>query len=203
MAERIDRRQARTKQLLRKALLDIIAEKGVDGITVTDITSRADVNRGTFYLHYQDAPDMLNQIMTDITASLLSKMQEMDPAEMRQYAKKDIPYPNLVQLLAEFAHNADFLKVILGPKGDPAFAEHILNEFTNRISSRLSDWQPIDEDMLVPRDYLIAYISSANFGVIKHWLNTDVKLSPEEVTLILMRISNLGPMTTTGLPNKM
>ncbi|GMK38793.1 TetR family transcriptional regulator [Paenibacillus sp. CCS19] len=201
MTERLDRRQARTKQLLRRALLDIIAEKGVDGITVTDITNRADVNRGTFYLHYQDAPDMLNQIMSDITASLLSKMQHMDPAEMRQYARNDAPYPKLVDLLTEFARNADFLKVILGPTGDPAFTARILTEFTTRITSRLADWQPIDENMLVPRDYLIAYISSANFGVLKHWLNTDIKLSPEEVTLILMRISNLGPMTTTGTPH--
>ncbi|PWW00766.1 TetR family transcriptional regulator [Paenibacillus cellulosilyticus] len=202
MAERLDRRQARTKQLLRKALLEIIAEKGVDGITVTDISNRADVNRGTFYLHYQDAPDMLRQIMNEIIMSLFALMQEMDPVVMRQYAVKDIPYPNLVRLLTEFANNADFLKVMLGPKGDPSFAQQIMTEFTSRISNRLAYWQPSDENMLIPRDYLIAYISSANFGVVKYWLETDIKLTPEEVTLILMRVSNLGPMSMTGLPNK-
>lgn len=200
MTERLDRRQARTKQLLRKALLDIIAEKGVDGITVTDITNRADVNRGTFYLHYQDAPDMLNQIMNEIMMSLFALMQEMDPVAMRQFAVKDIPYPSMVRLLTEFANNADFLKVMLGPKGDPSFAQRIMSEFTSRISNRLAQWQPSDDNMLIPRDYLIAYISSANFGVVKHWLEMDANLSPEELTLILMNISNLGPMSMTGLP---
>ncbi|WP_263576132.1 TetR-like C-terminal domain-containing protein [Paenibacillus terricola] len=91
------------------------------------------------------------------------------------------------------------MKVMLGPKGDPSFAQRIMTEFTTRISSRLALWQPSDENMLIPRDYLIAYVSSANFGVVKHWLEMDAKLPPEELTLILMRVSNLGPMTMTGL----
>ncbi|MGO4273296.1 TetR/AcrR family transcriptional regulator, partial [Paenibacillus sp. TAF58] len=67
---KMDRRQARTKQLLRQALMALIEEKGTDGLTVTDITTRAGVNRGTFYLHYRDAQDMLEQIKTEILNTL-------------------------------------------------------------------------------------------------------------------------------------
>ena len=49
MKDKIDRRQARTKMLLRNALIELIEERGLEGLTVTDITNRAVVNRGTFY----------------------------------------------------------------------------------------------------------------------------------------------------------
>ena len=49
-----DRRIRRTKKLLKQALAQLMDEKEFKDITVRDITERADLNRGTFYLHYRD-----------------------------------------------------------------------------------------------------------------------------------------------------
>ena len=49
-----DRRIERTHQLLSKALMDLIIERGYDSITIQDITDRANVSRTTFYLHFKD-----------------------------------------------------------------------------------------------------------------------------------------------------
>ncbi|WP_165280025.1 TetR/AcrR family transcriptional regulator [Paenibacillus protaetiae] len=202
MSDKIDRRQARTKQLLRQALLELITEKGVDKLTVTDITTRADVNRGTFYLHYRDAPDMLKQIQDEVFETIRSLIQEMNMLDLMNYAERDEPYPKTVALLEEFARHGRFLRVTLGTKGDPVYATRFHDTMRELFTAKLAFWQPKDEDMLVPREYLITYMASANIGVVTRWLETGMKESPREIALILMRLINHGPLTATGLRNK-
>src|SRR6476619_3274498 len=54
-----DRRSERTRQLLSKALIDLMLEQRYDEITVQDIIDRANVGRSTFYAHYLDKEDLL------------------------------------------------------------------------------------------------------------------------------------------------
>ncbi len=49
-----DPRVKRTRKLLQDALLDLLAEKSFDAITVQDIAERSTINRATFYTHYVD-----------------------------------------------------------------------------------------------------------------------------------------------------
>lgn len=56
---KLDPRVVRTRQQLREALVSLIEEKGFDALTVQDITDRAELNRATFYLHYQDKQELL------------------------------------------------------------------------------------------------------------------------------------------------
>lgn len=49
-----DPRVKRTRKLLQGALLDLLAEKSFDAITVQDIAERSTINRATFYTHYVD-----------------------------------------------------------------------------------------------------------------------------------------------------
>ena len=61
-----DRRVRRTKHLIKQSLIELMYEKPFKDITVTDITKRADLNRGTFYLHYIDIYDLLSKIENEI-----------------------------------------------------------------------------------------------------------------------------------------
>ncbi len=51
---KIDPRVKRTRGLLQQALIDLAHEKPLDNITVQDIAARAEVNRATFYAHFED-----------------------------------------------------------------------------------------------------------------------------------------------------
>lgn len=51
---KLDPRVKRTRQLLQQALMDLMAEKSFQAITVQDIAGRATVNRVTFYAHFED-----------------------------------------------------------------------------------------------------------------------------------------------------
>lgn len=194
----MDRRQAKTKQALRKALMELIEDKGIEGLTVTDISERADVNRGTFYLHYRDAQDMLSQIRTEILVNIDQLMNKVDIYDLRQYAAKEEPYPPMVRFIEELGRNGDFLKVILGPKGDPSFAISLKAMITKHIWSKMSTHQAVKE-LLVPAEYLLAYTTSANLGILTHWIESGTKQEPTEVVRIMMRIIYHGPMHALNL----
>ena len=57
-----DRRIRKTKSSIKKAFTQLLKEKKLDKITIRDITTQADVNRGTFYLHYEDKYILLNDM---------------------------------------------------------------------------------------------------------------------------------------------
>ena len=60
-----DRRVKRTKKALRDALFTLLEQKSINEITVTELTTLADVNRATFYFYYTDLIDMLQQIQNE------------------------------------------------------------------------------------------------------------------------------------------
>lgn len=65
-----DRRVKRTKLLLQKTLVDLMLEKEVGKISVKELTQKADVNRSTFYLHYLDIYDMLEQMENEFVETI-------------------------------------------------------------------------------------------------------------------------------------
>jgi AcrR family transcriptional regulator len=54
----LDCRIQHTRQLLQEALFQLIIEQGYEGISIADITERANLGRTTFYLHYRDKEDL-------------------------------------------------------------------------------------------------------------------------------------------------
>lgn len=202
MSEKIDRRQARTKQLLYKALMELIKEKGVEGITVTDISSRADINRGTFYLHYRDVADMLDQLKDEAFEHIRNTVQFLDPKELMEYASRDEAYPSIVRAFEEIAKHGEFFQAMFGPKGDLSYILRFRQLMQTHIYNRLTYWNPNEDTRPVPLEYLIAYMASANVGVLLHWLETGMQQSPQELGLMMTRLVNHGPIANSGLRNR-
>lgn len=57
----MDRRIQKTRQAIMNTLVDLLTEEGFDKITINDIADRANINRGTVYLHYVDKFDLLDK----------------------------------------------------------------------------------------------------------------------------------------------
>ncbi|MBO4881679.1 MAG: TetR family transcriptional regulator, partial [Firmicutes bacterium] len=57
-----DRRAKRSRRLLKEGLLTLMQEKRFHDISARDVTESADLNRGTFYLHYPDTLALLESI---------------------------------------------------------------------------------------------------------------------------------------------
>lgn len=197
MSVKIDRRQARTKQLLHTALMQLIQEKGIENITVTDIANRAEINRGTFYLHYKDVPDMLETMKDEVFNDLQSFIVKLDLREARKYANAGEPYPAAVQILEEIARHANFLRVMLGSQGDLSYAHRLKDFMSVNIFNKLNYLQPDDDNLLIPKDYLIAYMSSAQLGLVMHWLETGMEKTPYQMGMIMTQINNHGPIVSS------
>lgn len=54
-----DPRAKRTRKYIQKAFTDLLAEKDFEDISIQDIKERADLNRATFYNHFQDKYELL------------------------------------------------------------------------------------------------------------------------------------------------
>ena len=64
--EPVDRRVRKTRRQLRECLITLLKEKKVQDITVRELTDMADLNRGTFYLHYKDVFDLLEKTEAEL-----------------------------------------------------------------------------------------------------------------------------------------
>ena len=60
-----DRRVLRTVGLIRQAFQELAEEKGLDKVTVTDIAERADINRKTFYHHYESIDALIDEMLEE------------------------------------------------------------------------------------------------------------------------------------------
>lgn len=66
----------RSKRLIYSALADLLLEKPLERITVTELVRRADINRGTFYAHFTDVPDVANHILDQYFEKISSAFSE-------------------------------------------------------------------------------------------------------------------------------
>jgi AcrR family transcriptional regulator len=88
-SRRVSRRLQHTRQLLQQAFIEVAHEKGTVATTVQDITERADVNRGTFYLHFVDKYALLQAIIHEhiqhLLTSTLTPRPPWDKRSLRRF----------------------------------------------------------------------------------------------------------------------
>ena len=182
-----DLRVRRTRKLLKHALIELAIEKGFAAVTVQDIADRAMVNRATFYRHYLDKYDLLNQYMNEVY-DLTASQEEISIASA-QYADFGKPPAGLISLLEHIQQHADFYRVMLGKQGDASFVQNIQQYIEKRFRSLL----PTSATPAKPSDPLLdlclSYVSHAGVGAIVWWLNSGRAYSPHEVALWLNQLS--------------
>ena len=70
----LDRRVSKTKKSIQKAYLDLLRQKGTEKITISDIAREADIDRKTFYLHYNSTEDIIREYAEEKTRELLTRL---------------------------------------------------------------------------------------------------------------------------------
>jgi Transcriptional regulator len=192
---KLDRRIARTRVLLRDALMKLIVEKGYEAVSIQDIAERADVARTTFYLHFRDKDDLLIQSMSEIYSSL----QESAPAPDENYLFAE---DGAIQDSSDFDHlaeNAEFYKVMFGRRGSPAFMVDI-RRFLAHMSVGLAirDMQKRGQELRLPPDLIANFMAGAELGVMAWWLENGQQYSPKEMSRMVFQLSMLGGIWALG-----
>lgn len=70
MEKKIDKRILKTKSQLKFALANILKDKNIEDISIVELTSLAEINRKTFYLHYKDILEIYNEIKNELLNNL-------------------------------------------------------------------------------------------------------------------------------------
>jgi len=196
--QKVDRRIVRTKRVIRDALTELLEAKSFEEITVKDITETADINRGTFYLHYESKYDLLEKSGNEILEEMEKSLKKISTSMIIHSQSQNEPVPFLVNLFETLQQNAHFMKVILGPKGDPVFQVKIKKFMKDNFLEKVMQ-NSKGENLLVPIEHLMAYVSSAHLGVIQQWLEGDTKEAPQDMALILSMITFYGPAYIVGI----
>jgi AcrR family transcriptional regulator len=179
-----DLRVKRTQKLLMAALLELAVQKGFSGVSVSDITKHAGINRATFYRHYQDKFDLLNQYAQTVyellDAPLESRLRTSSEGNAEQMAA------GLVRIFEHIRANARFYRVMLGKNGDPVFAEKIRQYVQKRIRRSLPAELQKDERWV---ELYLSSSSSASIGAVMWWLEHEMPYSAEEMARISYQLS--------------
>ncbi len=198
-----DRRSARTRRALRDALADEIrAAGGLDRVAVTAIAERADVTRRTFYSHYKDIPDLVEQSEAELLQGLVDHIAAISCVTLDElYAGFGMlePCPGSVELLRYVKENGRFMGALLGPGGDPGFAEKIKALAVEAVRGRAL--HGIDAGVLGPFfDYYVTFAVSAELGVLQRWLEGGMQESPELMARAMTVLMFIRPGDLYGRP---
>lgn len=201
MQKNTDARVIRTKEAIRHALMELIEEKGFEAITVKDITTKAEINRGTFYVHYDDKHDLMAECQTEIMQGM-SQIAKQNLQNVMTKLSNDTkgPKPSPAITIFEYLNeNKVMMKALLGPKGDISFQTGLRDFLWKTLFEDKEHSFLKKENLLVPEEYLASYIASAHIGVIQQWLENGGKESPKEMAQILSSINIHGPFVAAGL----
>ncbi|MDO4775273.1 MAG: TetR/AcrR family transcriptional regulator [Aerococcaceae bacterium] len=179
-------RKTDTKQDIKRALTTLLQEKSFDAITVSDITRYAQINRGTFYLHYLDKFDLLEQLMADIYADI-GQLLLINQSKEAYYAP-------LLQVFHIIKQDFDFIYALTMRRPDEV--DKSMRQFLMKLIEQADELRTVlEHHPVLPADYATEFFLSSSIGVILHWVKKGAKESPEQLAKMLIEaqlLANVG-----------
>ena len=176
-----DRRVRKTRKQLKDCLIQLLKEKKVQDITVRELTEMADLNRGTFYLHYKDVFDLLEKTEAELFEEFNSLVLSHDAQDLKQ--RPSLIFHEIFSLVYE---NADLVEILMGENGDLNF----INRLKHLVREKcLRDWMEVfrSGDPLVFEAYFSFSVSGC-VGLVQYWLQGGLKETPEQMALLAEQI---------------
>lgn len=174
---------AQTRQNLVDAFWALYCEKRIEKITVKEITQKAGYNRGTFYEYFTDVYHVLEYL----EESLIPAIHELPPITI---ANQNTGMP-LDMFMILYEQNSKYYSVLLGDKGDPAFASKLKNSTKPVIKQAFLERYDINP---IEFDFILEFILSAMIGIMSYWFRKDKILPAEELVSLMHDLMENGVM---------
>lgn len=181
MARNGDRRIRRTKKAMTSALAALLSEKSLNHISVRELADLADINRGTFYLHYRDIYDMAEQIQNEIFTKFNEIVEQHEPIKGEEEL-----FPMLVELFHLLSDNAELAAALIGKNGNAAFVEEMKQTIREKCFVNFQKKLHLENN--VEFDYFYHYIVSGCIGICSAWLSSGRKEAPSEMARLTERL---------------
>lgn len=190
-----DRRTRKTKAQLRAALTKLLEQKKINEITVKEIVEEADINRSTFYLHYNDIYDLLHQIEKELLNEFIDLTKEYE--YFHDDTNADFSY--LTKLFEILSNNIDIVSILLGPNGDISFLNQIKHMIADKIIENFKE-DCIKNNLLLDVEYTFSFYLNGCIGLIEQWIESGLKHSPEHMAKICYNLINNGIRSYFDVP---
>ncbi|OZB93669.1 TetR/AcrR family transcriptional regulator [Paenibacillus sp. XY044] len=195
--KKTDLRIVRTKQSIRKAFYELIREKGYEAITIQDIADRAMINRNTFYLHYQNKPDLLDICMDELLSELKQTVV-LCPFHMNPFRMSRLE--TVMQAVLE--HISGSITFYYAMLVEESRIYPFRAKMENIIKEKLDEgWNPGQENspLAMSKELLLEYLVSAFMGIVIWWIKNDRPLPATEVSSQFSGIVTYGQLKAAGI----
>lgn len=176
----------KTKRIIQEAFLTVLKDKAFDAVTVGDITRTAGINRGTFYLHYLDKFDLLEQIETQLFETFGEHIDNLHASYSGTLTFERGQEQLASALFRSIQLHAPILEIFLSNRGRAGFHLRFRNAFTSKVRRHLEQNEEMQQ--YVPLDYFLSFITSAFLGLIEQWVQNGLEKTPEEMTQLYIDI---------------
>ncbi len=168
-----DARVRYTRKVIQEAFLDILKDKPLSKITVKEICGKAEINRGTFYKHYQDIYDLLEKIEAEGLQEfekMLSSIETTDAHAIIVAALNTLHSNQIIQLIQS--------SNILTEK------QRFMQQLIQCCLYYMGQWlEPMlqNDCPAAKRDTGFVFLTGGSSNVIQWWIQQGMKESPEEI----------------------
>ena len=179
MKKNRDIRVIRTQTALLEALEELIKTKKLSNITITELCTEAKINRNTFYYHYNNIFEFLDEHKKIIIEDL-NEIADIS----KTHNKK-----NLIEMFNVLKFHPHFLNILISPNCDLDFFNEIFEVATKKASITFSK----DENKRSNKERLLcSYCNAGCNAVIISWILNGMKETPEEISDIVWEASKNG-----------
>ena len=171
MAPKIDIRVQKTKERLKSALLSLMHEKSIERISISEICRKSGINRNTFYQHYKDIEDLLDEVEKGFMVSVFSAVS-ISGESVRSV--KEI----MTVLLETIKDNEEICMLLFSDNGDKNFLRNIL---MFALPSAVENW--VRELGIRKEDatLLYYYVMGGAVNVIEAWMKDSFSAPLDDV----------------------
>lgn len=181
----------RSRRMIREAYTQLLKEKDLSRITVTDIVTRADINRATFYAHYPDVRGVTEEIENEIIAKML---EVLDAFRYTSFFRN--PAPLLLKLSRYLEEDAEFYRTLVRANGSEIFMEKLKRVFTEHM---IND-SDIPEDMRHSKmvSLRVCYFAGGIVNLYKQWFRGDLDCSLNDIAMEVSKLLQLEAQELFG-----
>jgi Transcriptional regulator len=190
-----DRRIERTRELLQKALMELIAERGYDAITIQDIVDRADLGRTTFYLHFNSKDELFMSCHEVIVSKFHFGL--FHPLSREELLSPEIP-PEMTLAYQHLEEERALLYPIFQGKDSALILRQIRDRSAREIEANLRAVFA-DVDSAIPLEMLANYLAGAQIAFMQWWLEKRRPHRPDDLAQTLYRLQRAAIRDALGL----
>ncbi len=192
-----DRRVQRTRDLLQKALIELINERGYDAITIQEIVDRANVGRTTFYEHYNSKDDLLMSCHEAIVSQFQSGLLYPHPLSREELLSPEAP-PGMISAYRHLEEARARLYPIFQGRDGPLILRRIRDLSAQEIEANLRA-AFAGADSILPLDVLATYLAGAQIALMQWWLEKRQPHTSETLAQALHHLQRAAIRAAFGL----